>query len=471
MQIDRRHAAVITLAAAYGVVCVALSPPGPFTAPDSAAYLSIDPIVPPGYSLFLAITGPDAAIRMQPLMFAAALGLLGVEVLGITGSVVIALLVQLGIIAIPGLRDLHASILTESVFMSGLVAFLAAAFWYVRAPSWQRAATAAALVALTATVRRAGLALVPALVVMLVASRLRQRGAVTAKMLAAVIVPLAVILGLDVAASAVLHGDRETSLAGRHIFAKAALLDADDEADAAGDVPQTWLRNALRGTFAPVREIIAAAPPAARPTLTLYYETCLQGPCVTALRERLGDVSEARKNELFAQAGWERVRTAPLGFLRLVATHYALMWTPYHWRHPTTAVELTGYVAAHRPLPFEREAFKVAPGEPLVFVASEGVRVLQIVVAAIGVLTAVVAIWGVAAALRRPTTHAAPIAAAVAALAAHGCLLFSAIGAAGLARFTISVLPAVVTSLGVLLSVIVSARQRRVAGSRGARYH
>ena len=165
------------------------------------------------------------------------------------------------------------------------------------------------------------------------------------------------------------------------------------------------------------------------------------------------------------------MRTAPLGFLRLVATHYGLMWTPYHWRRPATAMALTSYVAAHRPLPFEREAFKVAAGDPLVFVASEGVRVLQVVMAAIGVVTAVVAIWGVTAALRRPTTRAGPIAAAVAALAAHGCLLFSAIGAAGLARFTISVLPAVVTSLGVLLFVVISARQRRVAGPPAARYH
>jgi hypothetical protein len=466
VRVDGR-VAVTTLAGVYGVVCAVLSPPGPFTAPDSVAYVTMDPIVPVGYPLFLSLIGADAAMRIQPLIFAGALGFLGVEVLALTGSVAIAVLMQLGIIAIPGLRDTHATILTESLFMSGLVALLAAAFSYVRVPSWKRAAGAAAIVALTASIRRTGYALVPVLVLMLLSRRQAQRRVSSASALA-VIVPLATGLAADAIATTVVHGDRATSLVGRHIFAKAALLDADA---ALGDGSQSVLRHALRDVYAPVREFIATAPALARPTLTLYYETCLQGPCVSALRDALGSDSDARRNERFAAAGWERVRMAPLAFLQLVLTHYTLMWTPYHWRHPDVAEALTSFLAAHRPVPFEREAFKVAPEEPLSFAPARGVRALQPLVAAIGWLTAGVALFGVAIAVFSPAPNPGLMAAALAAVSAHSCLLFSAVAAAGLARFTIGVLPAIVASLGMTLWVVSTAFAPRVASPSAARYH
>ena len=432
----------------------------------------MDPVVPLGYPLFLAVTGADAAMLLQPLIFAVALAWLGIEVLAISGSVALALLMQLGIIAIPGLRDVHASILTESLFMSGLVAFLAAAFAHVRAPSWRRAATAAAIVAVTALIRRTGYALLPVLAVMLLGRREERHRAVSVSTLIATLVPLMTVLAADAMVTAVVHGSEATSLSGRHIFAKAALLEAPDAIVAAGDEVLPSLRRALQETFAPVRELIAFAPPAARPTLMLYYETCLQGPCVSALRDALGAVPEATKNAHFAAAGWERVRAAPLHFLRLAATHYALMWTPYHWRDPETAAALTAYVAAHRPLPFEREAFKVTPEEPLTFAPSRAVGILQLVVAAIGWVTATVALAGLAAALWRPATNLYLLAATLAALAAHGCLLFSSLAAAGLARFMISVLPAVVVSLVMTFWLAASAlARRRVASPGDARYH
>jgi hypothetical protein len=469
VRIHRSRTAVTAVAAVYGVICIALSPPGPFTTPDSAAYLAMDPIVPIGYPAFLHLTGADAAIRIQPLIFAVSLGALGLELLTLTGSVVVALAVQLGIIAIPGLRDLHATILTESIFMSGVMGFLAAAFSFLRVPSLPGIVLAASVAAATGSLRRVGWALVPVLLLLLLA---RRRGSFPEFLSVAgiALLPLAAVATVDAIATVAVHGDRTTSLAGRHAFAKAALLDADVR-DIANGTARASLEEALATTFVPIRDLLAAAPPPARPTLTLYYETCLQGPCVAALRESLAALPEARQNELFADAGWERIRAAPLGFLRLLRTHYSLLWMPYHWRNSRTTVALNAFIAQHRPLPFEREAFKVGPQEPLVFAPLAGVVVVQALFASVGWVTGGLAIWGAIAVLWRRSISVEMLAAAIAAAVAHGCLLLSALAAAGLARFTIAVLPAVVVSLGLAIWVVGKPLVHRVAMVRRARYH
>jgi hypothetical protein len=441
----------VTLLTAFcvtlGAYAIVTRPASPYTAPDTAVYLEGSPLVPPGYPLLLQVIGIDGIAVLQPLIFACALGALGFELLALTRSIVFTLAVIAAIPLIPELMTYHASILTESLFVSGLVAFLAASTRFARAPSWRTLLVAAVIAGIAASIRRTAYAWAP--IVMLMALLLwrmpRARGSIT---LAAGLLPLVTLYTADYVVARYQHGDNMTSLTGRHLFAKAALIEASSHPQQPADALHARVARELDETYAPIRALLREAPDETRASLVLFYETCLQGPCVAGLRESI-PLPEARKNELFAAVARERIVLAPAAFTSLTATHYASLWTAYKLRHPDSARALAEFLESHRPLPFEREAFKVEPHAPIVFTPSAAVAWIQPLVIAIGILTAAIAVAGVVSALRagKPVPL---LAASLAALTAHGSLLFTAIGAAGISRFMIAVFPAVVvaTALG-----------------------
>ena len=77
--------------------------------------------------------------------------------------------------------------------------------------------------------------------------------------------------------------------------------------------------------FAPIRTFIAQAPADARPALTIYYETCLQGPCL----EGGANLSDVRDDPRLASVAIDRIARAPLGFASLALGHYESLWSPY----------------------------------------------------------------------------------------------------------------------------------------------
>jgi hypothetical protein len=132
-------------------------------------------------------------------------------------------------------------------------------------------------------------------------------------------------------------------------------------------------------------------------------------------------------------------------------------------RHPKTAPAPNALIAANRPLPFEREAFKLSPQDTLEFVPYEPVRFIQPAVTAIGWLTGGLALLGLAAVvMKRPLAPSLSIA-CLAALVAHGGLLFTALFAAGIARFIVSLWPAIMTAV---LFAAWSARDLRSTSAR-----
>jgi hypothetical protein len=107
---------------------------------------------------------------------------------------------------------------------------------------------------------------------------------------------------------------------------------------------------------------------------------------------------------------------------------------------------LTAFLQASRPLPFERESFKVRPDDAIVFPGSEVVRFVQPLVTVAGWTTAALAAAALLAGWRKQPASVALLVAGLAAATAHATLLFSAVAAAGISRFLVSVFPAVVLS-------------------------
>jgi hypothetical protein len=434
------------LCASYAFFCLSTRPAEPISAPDSQVYLSVAPIVPLGYPVFLKVAGTEGALILQPVIFSAALAFIGSETLLTTFSVLLSIGIVAGSMLVPGLATYHASILTESLFMSGLVAFLAAVIRFVRVPSSGSAALAATIAGLLATLRATGYATLPVLMVMVGLERRRLAGRTAAVLLAAALPMLALSAGERVAAR-VVHGDRLSSLMGRHLFAKAGLIEAEPPVQPSRDPLRARLEEHLSVAYGPVRSFIARAPRDLRGVLTLYYEGCLQGPCVPELGWSTPGSEDRALNDELVQVGVERIARAPLTFAKLTATEYTSLWTAYKQRHPETGPALSALIAANRPLPFEREAFKLAPQDTLEFRPYEPVRFIQPAVTAIGWLTGGLALFGLAALVTKRDLPPSLAIACLSALAAHGGLLLSALFAAGIARFIVSLWPAVMTAV------------------------
>ncbi|HUQ89095.1 MAG TPA: hypothetical protein VM096_16170 [Vicinamibacterales bacterium] len=435
-------AIVFTLCALYVAYCLGTNPAGPFTTPDSFHYLNATPIVPLGYPFFLKIFGARGAIVAQPILFGAALAFLGREIVRFTRRTWLAAAVVIGSMALPQIRDFHASILSESLFLSLLILFLALSVRFAYHPTWHWMVLIATAAGLGATVRRTAFALLPVMLLMVLFQRHKLRGSQPALFFVAAVAPFLVIIGAEQATAPVVHGGASSSLMGRHMFAKAALIDAPPATPAADHVHAALDRH-LEEDYAPIRAFLASAPPDIRAVLEIYYETCLQGGCVDRSRALMPNLNEAQQTETLGAVAMARIRRAPLAFAQLAGMNYISLWTVDRLRHPDRAAALTAFVASHRPMPFEELAFSLEPGEVLAFEGSPRVRYMQWAIGIVGVWTAAVALVGIAAAFAMPPLPPLFTIAAASALAAHSCLLLTAILASGFSRFTQGVWPAI----------------------------
>ncbi len=436
-------AIVFTLCAAYVAYCLGTNPAGPFTTPDSVHYLNTSPIVPLGYPFFLKAAGARGAILVQPILFGAALLLLGREIVRLTRSTWLAVAVIAGSIALPQIREFHASILSESLFLTLLVAFIALCVRFAYHPAWHWMVLAAPAAGLSATARRTGFALLPVMLFLALVHRRQVKRPVL--VFVATLAPFLIIIGVEQAIAPAVHAGQSSSLMGRHMFAKAALIDAPP-APPSSDPIRAALDQHLQNDYAPIRALLASAPRDLRAVLSIYYETCLQGGCVDRSRALMPELNESEQTRILGQAATARIARAPLAFARLTAMNFQSLWTVDRLRHPGRAAALTAFVASHRPMPFEKLAFSLDPDSPLAFEGVERVRYMQWVMTAAAIWTGAIALAGLVAAAVRDRLAPLFAIATIAALAAHGCLLLTALLASGFSRFTRGVWPAIVTA-------------------------
>lgn len=438
-------AIVLSLCISYALYCLFTQPGGPITTPDSAHYLAFSPIVPLGYPAFLGVVGTRGAVFLQPIIYAAALAFLGREVLRVTSQVWLAAAVIVASMAAPQIAGFHGSILTESLFLSAMVAVLTLTIRFVDYPSWRLMVSLALIVGVSVTIRRTGFALLPVLLTMVMLSARRLHGSPPALLFVAAVAPFLVVVATEQAVAPIVHAGKTSSLMGRHLFAKAALLDAPP-GSRSSDALRTALDEHLETRYAPIRQLLARAPQEVRAALTLYYETCLQDPCVEVSRGLMANWGEAQQTAALGDAGWTRIARAPVAFAQLSARHFGSLWTVDRLRHPDLAVALGAFIDANRPLPFEREALGLEPGQAMHLPASEHVRYLQFAITAMGIFTAALAVIGLVSACGGVQLPPLAATASLAALAAHGGLLFTALFAAGFSRFTLGLWPAITTA-------------------------
>ena len=189
---------------------------------------------------------------------------------------------------------------------------------------------------------------------------------------------------------------------GRHMFAKAALIEAPPAA-ATPDGTDIVPRGLDEHLQTDSRRFGRSSHP--RPALCAGCCRSITRPaCRAAASTRRGrrpGTNESRQTETLGEAGIGRIRRAP-GLCAVHRLHFRSLWTVDRLRHPDRATDLTTFVAAHRPMPFEnwpspssRTARSRSARRPIV-------RYMQWAINMIAIWTGAIAIFGFVAALAMP---------------------------------------------------------------------
>jgi hypothetical protein len=432
---------VACLALAWIWLQASLLTPVAAMTPDSDSYLNFYPVRSAGYPAFLKVFGAQGAVLVQPILFALALGLFAIETLRLTGSLVVPITLCALMVLNPEVNKLHLMIMTESVFLTLLVVFLAGLVRFARRPDLSSAALISIAAGLAATVRPTGYALFVVVPFIVLIQRRRLRGSLRYIFVAALL-PMFLIVAAERAFTNWFHGKEATSLAGHVFFAKAAIIEAPSLESAENDPVRRMLFHALENDFAPVRALIARAPTGdIRRLLVVNYESCAEWSCVDELRSKTG-LSAPVLNDAALRVALARIVAAPFNYLSLVWEHYRSMWVLYARTHPALAPAYVRFIAENRPLPFEAFVSPLLEDAP----SSRLAVVVRPLFIAFAWSTGILAALGLVALMRGNASPAMAVSFAAAA-SVHASLILTAMLGVGIVRYTLSTWPAIMTAL------------------------
>ena len=152
---------VVAPSLAFLLVYGIYTPNQPLLSPDSQSYLDFSAIRDGGYPFFLAALKPmvrdlgDIAV-LQRIIYAAAISVLGYQLLRIDGRVWLAALACLALLFNIEVNRYHFSILTESMFLSVSALFVAASLAHFRSGAIGALAMASALAGVLIAIRQIG---------------------------------------------------------------------------------------------------------------------------------------------------------------------------------------------------------------------------------------------------------------------------------------------------------------------------
>jgi len=429
----------------------------PVLEPDSGSYIHMTEIRQAGYPLILRLTGLQMVVVVQIFLSALAILYLAWEVSRCNVGKYAPFILILALSSNPFVHEYNYHVLTESIFISLLTIFIGAIVSFFRAPGGKTLVVAAIVAGITACIRPNGLVLLPVLGLALLLVRQRVRpGARWSLVLA--LVPALLLVAAERFYSASLHGPDSTSLAGRHFFAKAALLEgAALDPAAETDPVAARFATAIATDFAPIRALLRQTDdPNIRSVLTVSYETCLEYSCVTSLRRESG-LTETEINRIALPLAMRRIAAAPGEYLALVWMHTRSLWVFYSYSHPRLLPTMTAFIASHRPLPFESEVSGLTADTA----PSRLATVIRPGMIGLGFATLLLALLALPALVRNPPPLLG--AAIVAAVAVHASQLMVACVGVGIPRYTIALWPAIIAACLFALLALSAFRARRLA--------
>lgn len=293
----------------------------PFTTDDSSGYLEWSPIRSPGYPAFLSLTRPMTLGQplfhiLQAAMLIGAVIFLAWALHRLTGRKGLAIAFGVVVLAMTALWKWSAQVRPECAFVALSLVCFGAVIMAVARRSSRWAALAGLALAVAVLVRPAGLAFVPALLFLAVALW-RLRGLPPAL---ALLVPLALILGLTIAGNGIVRGYYALqTFGGLSLFGKtASLLPPGGFGDD--------LSRSMAERVAPLHARIGDAHGDALYWLSRQgYDMALWDNFIPYAQEHRMDM--VTSDALARDISERLVRDNPAGYARLVAIHWLGMWT------------------------------------------------------------------------------------------------------------------------------------------------
>jgi hypothetical protein len=295
--------------------------PGSLLAPDSPGYIYFDPRRPVGYPFFLAtikfFTGSYEHVGpAQIVTLALSSALVASVVAHTTQRWVIALVLEIGLLAYPAPFKSANVIASDPLSTCLYLWFIASLFWFGVRPSLRRYLPLCLIVFLGITVRPVNIAMVPGalaagLYFLGLKSAIRSSGPILA----------AAILGICItpATNYFLHGSPKsyTSLA-QGLFAK-AIFGTPPETSAMVDADLTFIRESVL----PLNDYVQNAPPEFRDLMRISINEILRNDVITpTLAERHGVQHGGEIDPILLSYTREHIRRDPLYFLGQIARDY-----------------------------------------------------------------------------------------------------------------------------------------------------
>jgi hypothetical protein len=440
--------APVLMAAAFDVLLKV-----PIVEPDSKSYLSAAAFRTSVYPLFLKVAGGPALLSVQLLLFAAAVSWLIHYLYRLSGSLLLATCVCVGLLINPYVWQLQASVLSEALTTPLLVIMVGLLAGYVvngRASIALASGLAAGLLAATRP-SNLPLLLVPCFAVLI------SRDAHVASKMKLALLCLAVALVPVVAddlCSRAMHGPAATSLLGPQTYAKAVLVDAPPLQRSRLSPLEGRLAALTEVDFQPIRSTLE---PLSNRThvfdiLQSNYEVCLEYGCTNEKVRKLG-VPAPQLNTALFHVGLDRLEQNPRAYLRLTANEYRRLWLLHPRKDPAVAAEFNQFLKSAGPLPFQQQLGQESGPVP----TSEQGRfshydrlsfvLLGFLVAALTIILGLIQL--------RRSERPYLTAAFIYLVAAQAVLLFCAMAGIGTPRYTMGMWPLLAAALAFVASAMV----------------
>ncbi len=435
--------ALVLLAVLLGAILYSRSPAAPILVPDSAAYARFDPMATATYPLFLRLVGTAHATAFQFALFAACAGLFATVIYRELESALIGAAALFAMAVNPEVNRFHATIMSESLFLSVDLLFLTATTMYVTRRRLRWAIAAGALAGLAATIRPISLPLIAGfvLVIPLILNGRGWRDIMSAASLCCL--AWIIVTGAERLYSHSVHGPARTSLAGPHLYAKSVLIDAPVIDKASLDPLEHRYAVAAERDYEPVRQLLGKADGGvAEDPLRAFYQVCIQHGCSAPIRHQAG-ASRAEGNSAMLKVAVMRLSQAPLEYLSLAADEYKLLWALNSRTHPARAEQYDAFIRTVRPLPLEEglDENVVLPTE-----ASRIAYIVRPAFIAVGIALAFMVLAFPALALRAPR-NAFILLGLVSALSVELVFIFTAFTGIPEGRYTMGMWPQIALAM------------------------
>ncbi len=408
--------------------------------PDSPSYIHFFPNRTAGYPLYLNALGVTLAVKLQPVLYILALLMLWWEISTTLRGVVLSSALFLLCIFNLEVNRFQDIVMTESLQMTLFMLLMVFLLRFLRTPSPSPAALTSLFVGLACALRPSSYALIPALLLM-VMFRWKVIQGQRVVLLAAALLPAILLAAVERIGTKVYHGAAATSLAGRHFYAKAGMIDAPPAVPSA-DPRKLALENALQSSFAPIRQILPTVPRwDVREAMSEDYEVCLEYACTLDLKNSF-NLPPAAVNSLLMEVALARIEGAPEAYAGLVWERYLSLWTMYQSNHPGAFPVYKAFLQEHAPLPFQNyiDHFNEPP------LPSQVAWFVRPAIIAIGGLTFVLGAFGlIGSFFRNFETRLAG--AFWASLTLHASQFLTALVGVGIARYTLALWPLMMASL------------------------